>query len=58
MLHANSEHSLLVIIKSLREEMIRIGNSEGLSNEQTLKVSQKLDYYILKYQKLIHRSGL
>ena len=41
---------LKMIIESLRKEMIRIGIQEGLTNERTLKISQKLDYFILKYQ--------
>lgn len=41
---------LLNTIESLRNEMIRIGNKEGLTSEKTLEISQKLDTFISKYQ--------
>lgn len=41
---------LMYTIRSLREEMIRIGIQEGLTSEKTIKLSQKLDFYISKYQ--------
>ena len=38
-------------IEILREEMQTTGLSEGLSSEQTIKISQKLDIYIAIYIK-------
>ncbi len=43
---------LMHTIRSLREEMIRIGIQEGLTSEKTIKISQKLDFYISKYQSI------
>ena len=42
--------NLIMTIESLRAEMIRVGISEGLHNEKTVKISQMLDAYIAKYQ--------
>jgi hypothetical protein len=39
-------------IESLRKEMIRIGIQEGLICERTIIISQKLDTYIARYQKM------
>ncbi|MEH7106506.1 aspartyl-phosphate phosphatase Spo0E family protein [Bacillus sp. JJ1764] len=36
----------------LRNEMMRLGLKEGLSNKRTVQVSKKLDQAILKYQSL------
>ncbi|MEH7252870.1 aspartyl-phosphate phosphatase Spo0E family protein [Neobacillus niacini] len=36
-------------MERLREEMVTTGLSEGLSSEQTIKISQKLDHYIAIY---------
>jgi len=52
MIIIDNKYSLLIIIKRLRAEMIRIGISEGLTNEKTIRISQKLDRYISRYQKL------
>lgn len=41
---------LLGTIESLRKELIRIGNQEGLSSRKTIEISQKLDLFISKYQ--------
>lgn len=50
-LDKNMEKSFLKYsIESLRNEMIRIGIQEGLTSENTIKVSQKLDIFIAKYQ--------
>jgi hypothetical protein len=38
-------------IESLRKEMIRVGTKEGLSSNDTIKISQILDLYITTYQK-------
>jgi hypothetical protein len=40
-------------IESLRKEMIRIGIQEGLTSKRTVQISQKLDKYISKYQKML-----
>lgn len=50
----DTNHILLKVIKMLREEMITIGLSEGLNSKNTLKISQMLDTYISKYQKINH----
>ncbi|WP_370576285.1 aspartyl-phosphate phosphatase Spo0E family protein [Neobacillus niacini] len=39
-------------IEILREEMISIGLSKGLCNEQTILISEKLDHYIAVYLSL------
>jgi hypothetical protein len=41
---------LIKKIEFLRAEMIRIGMKEGLHNEKTVRISQKLDTYIAYYQ--------
>lgn len=41
---------LLYTIESLRKEMIRISNKEGLTSEKTIEISQKLDSFITRYQ--------
>ncbi|MEH7299929.1 MULTISPECIES: aspartyl-phosphate phosphatase Spo0E family protein [Neobacillus] len=45
---------LLLEIKSLQKEMIEIGYKEGFASQKTLEISQKLDQYILTYQKMKH----
>lgn len=42
--------ALLNYIKLLKEQLIHIGISEGLSSEKTLSVSEELDKYIYLYQ--------
>jgi len=37
-------------ISKLRRQMILIGSEEGLTSEETIRVSQKLDTFIIKYQ--------
>jgi hypothetical protein len=44
------ETDLVKIIEFLRAEMIQIGIQEGLTNEKTIRISQKLDTFITKYQ--------
>lgn len=41
---------LISIIENLREEMIRTSMREGLSSDNTLRLSQTLDEYLVKYQ--------
>lgn len=48
------ECNLIKTIESLREEMIRIGIKEGLTNEKTIQISQQLDTFITKYQMRYH----
>lgn len=45
------QSALLKKIQALREQLIHIGLQEGLSNEKTIHLSQKLDEYIYLYQK-------
>jgi hypothetical protein len=40
-------------IESLRNEMIRIGIQEGLTSIRTIQISQQLDNYIARYQKML-----
>lgn len=44
-------NALLHYIKVLKEQLIRIGISEGLSSENTLRISEELDKYIYLYQR-------
>lgn len=44
--------SLLQKIESQRIMMNRIGIEKGFNDNETIKISQKLDQYILKYQSL------
>ncbi|OLS38527.1 aspartyl-phosphate phosphatase Spo0E family protein [Bacillus sp. MRMR6] len=44
-------------IEILREEMIHSGLSKGLNNEQTIKISQKLDSYIALYTAIENNNG-
>jgi len=39
-------------IDSLRNKMILIGLKQGLNHDQTVKLSKKLDEYIIMYQKM------
>ncbi|WP_102271675.1 aspartyl-phosphate phosphatase Spo0E family protein [Cytobacillus massiliigabonensis] len=48
----DNNYILLKMINKLREEMIKIGLSEGLNSKNTIKISQMLDIYISKYQKI------
>jgi hypothetical protein len=41
-------------IELLRKELIQIAFQEGLTNEKTIKLSEKLDNYIVKYQIINH----
>lgn len=50
--NTNDHTSLKVYIECLRKELIRVGIQEGLSNEKTIKLSQKLDLFIAKYQSM------
>lgn len=47
-----TKSDLIEVINILRKEMIHIGTHEGLTSEKTIKISQKLDIYIAKYQAL------
>lgn len=47
-----NKYNLLSTINSLRKEMVRVGIEEGLNSEKTLNMSQKLDIYITKYQRM------
>ncbi|MDQ1143896.1 hypothetical protein QE429_000723 [Bacillus sp. SORGH_AS 510] len=46
----DKKSSLLLKIKSLRNEMIQAGLKEGLASEKTIAISQQLDKYIAQYQ--------
>ena len=37
-------------IESLREELINSGMQVGFTHEKTLELSQKLDFFIARYQ--------
>lgn len=42
-------------IESLRKEMVLVGIQEGLSSEKTIMISQKLDFFISKHQKIVDK---
>lgn len=46
------EERLLKKIESLRQTMNRTGIEKGFNDQETIKISQQLDHYILKYQQL------
>jgi hypothetical protein len=41
------------IINVKRKELIKTGMQEGLQSKRTLIISQQLDIFIVKYQKLL-----
>ncbi|SDL95055.1 aspartyl-phosphate phosphatase Spo0E family protein [Bacillus sp. OK048] len=43
------EYELLKKIEFLRKEMINAGTHHGLTSQETINVSQKLDIYIKSY---------
>jgi hypothetical protein len=55
LLKADERSNLENKIESLRNEMILIGIQEGLTSEKTIMISQKLDIYIAKFQKINNR---
>lgn len=48
----NEKNTLLIEIKSLQKELIQIGMREGLTSKNTIAISQKLDQYIVNFQKI------
>ena len=50
-------NELLAYIEYLRKNLIHIGLTCGFNHEQTIKVSQELDYFIFEYQKIISLSN-
>ncbi len=48
--HPLLKTKLLQHIQLLREQLIITGIQEGLNNEKTIQLSQKLDEYIYLYQ--------
>ncbi|MBO0962513.1 aspartyl-phosphate phosphatase Spo0E family protein [Neobacillus sp. MM2021_6] len=46
----DKKSNLLLIIKSLRKDMIQAGLKDGLASKKTIAISQQLDEYIAKYQ--------
>lgn len=49
------KHFLEEVIELLRIEMIQVGTEKGLSNPDTILISQRLDIFISEYQKLFHQ---
>ncbi len=49
MLSDEKENEVLKKIEFLRKEMIHAGIHKGLTSEETLKASRKLDIYIKRY---------
>lgn len=49
----DEKNDLLNIIATVREEMIRTGMTEGLTSINTIKLSQRLDEYIARYQAIM-----
>lgn len=52
MQNKKNEEDLFHTIESLRKDMILAGMQEGFTSRKTLELSQRLDHYIAKYQKL------
>lgn len=50
------EECLLVIIDMLRNQMIHTGLEEGLSSKKTIELSEKLDHYLMQYQRILVKS--
>ena len=48
----NEKNTLLIEIESLQKELIQIGMKEGFTSENTIAISQKLDQYIVDFQKI------
>ncbi|UII54320.1 aspartyl-phosphate phosphatase Spo0E family protein [Cytobacillus spongiae] len=51
-----SLRELAEMIQKLRNDLVRIGTSEGLSSPRTIQVSQMLDRYLVKYQLLVQKN--
>jgi hypothetical protein len=51
-----SLRELAEMIQKLRNDLVRIGTSEGLSRPRTIQVSQMLDRYLVKYQLLVQKN--
>jgi len=43
---------LLRMIDHLRDELVQIASSEGFSSPNTIRTSQLLDSYLVKYQRM------
>ena len=46
----SNSSAIVVEIETLRKELITTVQKEGLSSEKTIKLSQKLDVYLVEYQ--------
>ena len=46
------KNELMSVIETLRNQLINNGMKEGFSSQNTLAISQELDKYIMKYQRL------
>lgn len=49
----NNTVHLLEEIENLKKLLLEYGTRNGLNDPITLKISEKLDYYIVIYQKLM-----
>jgi len=43
---------LLLVIEHIRKKLIHVGFKDGYTSKETIRLSQRLDKVILKYQKL------
>ncbi|MGP7817072.1 Spo0E family sporulation regulatory protein-aspartic acid phosphatase [Niallia sp. 01092] len=49
---------LLQIIENLKVKLIKTGIDKGLTDPNTLQISEQLDTYIVKYQKLVSKNPI
>ncbi|MFT8320116.1 MAG: aspartyl-phosphate phosphatase Spo0E family protein [Bacillus sp. (in: firmicutes)] len=57
LLDNNDLDNLLFYINKLRQDLIEVGLNHGLASKETLILSQKLDYYIHQYQRIIYNQS-
>ncbi|MFT8322653.1 MAG: aspartyl-phosphate phosphatase Spo0E family protein [Bacillus sp. (in: firmicutes)] len=48
---------LLQIIENLKTKLMKSGITKGLNDPQTLQISEQLDIYIIRYQKLVSKKS-
>ncbi|WP_445491888.1 Spo0E family sporulation regulatory protein-aspartic acid phosphatase [Niallia sp. 03133] len=52
----NDLENLLIYINKLRQDLIEVGLINGLASRETIQLSEQLDYYIIQYQRVIHKN--
>ena len=53
----NPVYELLDYIEYLRKNLIYVGLKNGFNHEKTIGASQKLDHFILEYQKITSQTN-